>query len=1056
MFVKTSLLRRTFLIGASIYLGGVFSPCLADTPCVNDLSALRRAIEDLSRKFPEQYVRGPEFLKRLEVLEKQTRKGKEGVAEKVETLRREALLANPLLDFQQIFVIKRSEKQLGLPQNWQGNCTLPIRGYDNEIGVLSLAGEYHTLYRPENGSFVGDVDLHWDADRLLFTMQGSHNRWQIWEMVFKDGGTYEIQQATAGEEPDVNNYDACYLPDGRIIFDSTRCFQGVPCVGGSDAVANLCTMKADGTGVRQLCFDQDHDWCPTVLNNGRVLYTRWEYSDTPHYFARLLFHMNPDGTSQMQYYGSNSYWPNSMFYARPIPGEPTKVVAIISGHHGVPRMGELVVFDPAKGRKEAEGAVLKIPGHGIPVEAPIMDTLVDNSWPKFLHPFPLDADYFLVSCKPDSSSPWGVYLVDTFDNMLKLYDLPGYAMFEPVPFHKTPKPPAIPDKIKPDQREGVVYLEDIYQGAGLDGVPRGAVKNLRLYEFHYGYNKVGGHINIGVEGPWDVHRILGTVPVFEDGSAVFRVPSNMPIAVQPLDQDGRALQMMRSWFVAMPGEVLSCVGCHEKQNMAPPSMQTLAVRRPAVDIQPWRGPARGFSWKRDVQPVLDKYCVNCHNGEGGGGKDLRAKEKNGWSGFTPSYLELHPYVRRPGPESDYHLQKPMEFHASTSELVQMLEKGHGGVKLDEEAWDRLVTWIDLNVPDHGTWGEDGPIPANYHQRRIDMRTKYANRPEDPEAIPQLNLPPVVPVAPEPKPAPSEKPVLAGWPMDEATAKALQANAGTARRTVDLGGGGTMEFALIPAGEFVMGSTDGQLDERPATVVKIDKPFWMGVTEVTNKQYQQFDPSHDNGFLDQHHKDHTTPGYSIQGPDEPVVRISWLEAVDFCKWMSEKLGQPCSLPTEAQWEWACRAGADSDLYYGGKDTDFAPFANLADVSIKLLAVTGINPQPIENPSKYEDFLPKDDRFNDGCKIMTKVASYAPNAWGLYDMHGNASEWTLSSYRPYPYNDADGRNDLGGAEKKVVRGGSWFDRPKRAKSSFRLAYQPYQPVYNVGVRLVIKAQ
>jgi formylglycine-generating enzyme required for sulfatase activity len=123
---------------------------------------------------------------------------------------------------------------------------------------------------------------------------------------------------------------------------------------------------------------------------------------------------------------------------------------------------------------------------------------------------------------------------------------------------------------------------------------------------------------------------------------------------------------------------------------------------------------------------------------------------------------------------------------------------------------------------------------------------------------------------------------------------------------------------------------------------------------------------------------------------------------------------------------------------------------------LLAVTGVNPQPIENPSEYEDFLPKDERFNDGCKIMTKVASYAPNAWGLYDMHGNASEWTRSNYKPYPYNDADGRNDLSAAEKKVVRGGSWFDRPKHAKSSFRIAYQPYQPVYNVGIRLVIEAQ
>ncbi len=120
-------------------------------------------------------------------------------------------------------------------------------------------------------------------------------------------------------------------------------------------------MDADGKNVRQLTFDQDHDWCPTVLNNGRVLYTRWEYSDAPHYFTRLLFSMNPDGTNQAAYYHSNSYWPNSTFYARPIPGHPTKVVAVISGHHGVQRMGELIVFDPALGRFEAKGAVAADP-----------------------------------------------------------------------------------------------------------------------------------------------------------------------------------------------------------------------------------------------------------------------------------------------------------------------------------------------------------------------------------------------------------------------------------------------------------------------------------------------------------------------------------------------------------------------------------------------------------------------------------------------------------------------------------------------------------------------
>ncbi len=137
------------------------------------------------------------------------------------------------------------------------------------------------------------MDLNFDADKMLFSMPGSNGRWQIWEI--KADGT-GLRQVTLGEEPDVDNYDPCYLPDGRIIFGSTACFHGVPCVGGGNTVANLFRMDADGKNVRQLCFDQDHNWCPTVLNDGRVLYTRWEYSDTPHYFTRLLFHMNPDGT----------------------------------------------------------------------------------------------------------------------------------------------------------------------------------------------------------------------------------------------------------------------------------------------------------------------------------------------------------------------------------------------------------------------------------------------------------------------------------------------------------------------------------------------------------------------------------------------------------------------------------------------------------------------------------------------------------------------------------------------------------------------------------------
>ena len=351
-------------------------------------------------------------------------------------------------------------------------------------------------------------------------------------------------------EPDVDNYDACYLPSEKIMFDSTRTIQGIPCVGGANAVANLCVMDADGKNARQLCFDQDHDWCPTLLNNGRVMYSRWEYSDTSHYFTRILFHMNPDGTNQAEYYGSNSFWPNSIFYARPIPNDPSKVVAIVSGHHGVPRMGELVLFDPAKGRDEDKGVVQRIPGYGKKVEPVIADTLVDESWPKFLHPYPLNEKYFLASCKPDPDSPWGLYLVDVFDNMVLLCEQPATPLFEPVPFRKTPRPPVIVDRVKTEKQTGTVYLTDIYRGQGLQGVPRGTVKSLRLYEIHYCYPEMGGHYCIGMEGPWDVHRILGTVPVYDDGSAFFTVPANMPIAAQPLDDKGRAIQLMRSWFTS--------------------------------------------------------------------------------------------------------------------------------------------------------------------------------------------------------------------------------------------------------------------------------------------------------------------------------------------------------------------------------------------------------------------------------------------------------------------------------------------------------------------------
>ncbi|NLE36439.1 MAG: hypothetical protein GX621_00275, partial [Pirellulaceae bacterium] len=464
-------------------------------------------------------------------------------------LERQVAAGNPLLDFDRLLLVRRkaNSPELGLPQNWQSNCILPKSGFNDDIAVLSPLGPegaLQTLYRPEKPSFIGDVDLHFDADRLLFSSIGTRDCWHVFEIRADGSGT---RQLTPSEHADVDHYDACYLPCGDIIFSSNASFAAVPCVNGSTRVATLYRMDADGKNIRQLCFDQEHNWCPTVLPNGRVLYLRWEYTDTPHSHDRVLFHMNPDGTGQMEYYGSNSYWPNSLFYARPIPGSSTKFVGIVSGHHGVRRMGELTVFDVAQGRREADGVVQRIPGHGRKVEPKIEDQLVDGSWPKFLHPFPLNEKYYLVAAKPTPEALWGIYLVDVFDGMLLLREEPGFALLEPVPLRKTPTPPVVADKVDPQRTDAVVYMTDVYSGGGLEGIPRGAVKQLRVLSYHYLYHGMGGPQGVvGMEGPWDIKRILGTVPVDEDGSAVFRVPANTPIAVQPLDGEGKALQLMRS------------------------------------------------------------------------------------------------------------------------------------------------------------------------------------------------------------------------------------------------------------------------------------------------------------------------------------------------------------------------------------------------------------------------------------------------------------------------------------------------------------------------------
>jgi formylglycine-generating enzyme required for sulfatase activity len=1038
--------------------------------------SLRLAIADLAESFGPRYPRGRQYLERLRALEAAAGSGDPAAGAKLRRLKQEALLDNPLLHFDRLLVLKRERGQLGLPVNHKCNAGIAQTGYDNEIAVLSPVrpgGRLRTLFRPRGSEYVGEIDLDFDGRRLLFTMPNGRT-WQIHEIRTDGSGLRQVSR----ERPGVDNFDACYLPDGRIVFASTASFTAVPCWHGQQRACCLYSMNADGSGLRQLCFDQDLDLHPSVLPDGQVIYSRWDYSGPMHIYLRPLMVMNPDGSGQRAVYGSNSYWPNALYFPRGIPGSPGKIIAVLSGYHGVPRMGELVLLDTARGWYEADGVVQRIPGRGKPVRPVTRDKLVDRSWPKFLHPYPLSGKYFLVAAQPAARAPWGIYLVDVFDNMVPIRVDPKFDFFEPIPLRRTPRPPVLPDRVDPARDDAAVYLHDVYAGPGLAGVPRGTVRRLRIVAYQFGYPGLAGPDKIGRAGPWEAMRILGTVPVHEDGSTVFRIPASTPITVQPLDAEGKALQLMRSWFTAMPGETVSCVGCHEQPPDTPAVRYEAAATRPPDPIEPWYGPARGFDFEREVQPVLDKYCVGCHDGrprpDGRRIADLRSERLvQGYRGlplsklgadrlhpdvrkalggtnarYTPAYDALVPFVRRVNVEDDVALHVPGEYHADTSELVQMLRKGHFGVHLDGQSWDRLVTWIDLNAPCHGTWGDICAVPEGADRRRQELARLCGGPKEGPEAVPEIARPPVEPVLSQPPAGPSAgEPACPGWPFDAAEAARRQAAAGVPiERQIELGGGVTMKLARIPAGQFVMGQADGEPDEQPLARVVIPEPFWMGVCEVTNQQYRRFDPSHESGYFAKRFQGADGPGLSLDGPRQPVVRVSWLRAMAFCRWLSQKTGMEFTLPTEAQWEYACRAGSAAPLSFGGPEADFSRHANMADLAL------GRRPTATGGLLLLVD-IPHDRRFDDGAVATAAAGSYLPNAWGLYDMHGNAAEWTLSRYAPYPYRD-DGRNSATSGGRKVARGGSFRDRPKRCRAAFRLSYPAWQRVHDVGFRVVCR--
>jgi hypothetical protein len=612
------------------------------------------------------------------------------------------------------------------------------------------------------GGVLRDPAVSWDAKRLAFAWKKSLDAddYHLYEL---DLTSKELRQLTAGTG--VADYEPAYLPNDDLIFASTRCVQTVDCWWTE--ASNLYACDPSGKRVWRLGFDQVHTVYPQVLDDGRVVYTRWDYNDRGQVFPQPLFQMNADGSGQAGFYGNSSWFPTTIAHARGIPGTG-KVLAILCGHHSA-QTGKLAVIDPALGRDENQGVQLVSPVRETKAER--IDAYGQDG-ELFCYPFPLSASEWLVSYAPDGwaggDARFGLYWMDQAGHRELLASDPALPCVQPVLLAARARPAPRPSQIDWRRETSACYVSDIYQGSGLAGVARGTIRKLRVIALDYRVAGIGENHNGGpaggavvstpisiANGAWDVKRVLGDATVHDDGSAYFEVPARTPVYFQALDARGRAVQTMRSWNTLQPGEVASCVGCHENRNSTPLAVpQGTAVAQPGTPqkLQPFHGPARGFSFAREIQPILDRHCISCHRdrapllamvaGEGApplelppatrtrapdhsfsllGTTTVDATAKRAWS---DAYLVLtrarregggnsgpffgqpdSPLVNWIGVQSPPTLLPPNTAGAVRSGLLEMLEKGHGKVSLCREELDTIACWIDLLVPYCGDYEE---------------------------------------------------------------------------------------------------------------------------------------------------------------------------------------------------------------------------------------------------------------------------------------------------------------------------------------------------------------
>jgi hypothetical protein len=548
---------------------------------------------------------------------------------------------------------------------------------------------------------IRDPRVHYDGSKILFAFRkGGTRHYNLYEINADGSG---LRQLTFGDWDDM---DPAYLPDGGIVFVSSRGRRFIPC--NNTPGAQLFRMDADGGNILCLSANNVRDDRPAVLPNGQVIYTRWEYVDSSIVYHRDLWVMNPDGTGQMVLFGGTVRPPELPFAkcdALPIPGTDGKVVSVFSSPTGKrENAGNVMIVDLKAGPDDPAAARQISPQIDLGYYYFPSYTL-GGGRTAFRDPFPLSEDCFLVA--QDKS----LLVLDGNGRIQELFRAEKM-VHDPRALRARPRERLVPPRTDLRQTTGRFVLADIYRGrdAEMAGVEPGTIKKLLVLEDlpkPVSYYSLPGMISL--DGTHTLRRVLGTVPVEADGSASFEAPALRALYFVALDENDLAVKRMQSYTMVMPGETQGCVGCHEprSQNISPDGAHNtlMAAARGPSRIEPVPGVPDVFDYPRDIQPIWDKHCVSCHSAEEPSGRVVLTGDYNEW--FTQSYYALFAYDQIRDMMGRYLTEfrghRPYGFGTGASPLMQKIDGSHYDVKLTRREHDTVRLWIEASAYFAGTY-----------------------------------------------------------------------------------------------------------------------------------------------------------------------------------------------------------------------------------------------------------------------------------------------------------------------------------------------------------------